>query len=98
MVSEPLRPRKPLSIMHLASFQNQKLPTNFTEDPKSLYLKCFDLTREVIKEPFQGIGKPEHLKRLSGNVWSRRISHEHRMVYEVFDSLIVVAAYRYHYE
>ena len=64
---------------------------------KNFYLKCFDLTHAVLKEPFTGIGKPEHLKKLGGNVWSRRVNHEHRMVYEVFDSLIVAAAYRYHY-
>ncbi len=67
------------------------------ENNKNLYVKCFDLTRAVIQNPVGGIGKPERLKYLGGNVWSRRINHEHRMVYEIFNNLIVVAAYRYHY-
>ena len=69
----------------------------FRKNNKSLYSKCFDLTRAVLKNPYEGIGRPERLKYLGGNVWSRRVNHEHRMVYELFDKLIVVAAYRYHY-
>ena len=70
----------------------------FRKNNKSLYLKCFDLTLSVLKDPHIGIGKPEHLKRLNGNVWSRRVNLEHRMVYEIFEkNLIVVIAYRYHY-
>ena len=69
----------------------------FRKNNRNLYMKCFDLTRAVLKDQITGIGKPEHLKRLGGNVWSRRVNHEHRMVYEIFDSLIIVAAYRYHY-
>jgi toxin YoeB len=69
----------------------------FREKDRGCYQKCFDLTRSVLKDPLQGIGKPEHLKWLGKNVWSRRVSLEHRMVYEIFDSLIIVVAYRYHY-
>ena len=80
------------------SEQANKDLTWFRIHEKSLYLKCFDLTLAVIENPHSGIGKPEHLKRLGGNVWSRRVNHEHRMVYEIFDNnLIVVIAYRYHY-
>lgn len=71
----------------------------FRDKDKKVYEKCFDLTRAVLEEPYIGIGKPERLKGLGGNVWSRRVTLEHRMVYEVFVSarLIVVVAYRYHY-
>ena len=80
------------------SEQANKDLTWFKKHKKSLYLKCFDLTLAVIENPHSGIGKPEHLKRLGGNVWSRRVNQEHRMVYEIFDNnLIVVIAYRYHY-
>ena len=70
----------------------------FRKNDRALYLKCFDLTRAVVADPFSGIGKPDHLKLLGGNVWSRRVSLEHRMVYEVFNGFCIVAAYRYHYE
>ncbi len=69
----------------------------FREHDRVLYLKCFDLTRAVAEDPFKGIGKPEHLKMLGGSVWSRRVSHDHRLVYEVFPDRVVIAAYRYHY-
>ena len=70
----------------------------FRKTDRKLYQKCFDLTLAVMKDPTSGIGKPEALKYLGGNVWSRRVNQEHRMVYEIFDTLVVVAAYRYHYK
>ena len=69
----------------------------FRRHDRKLYQKCFDLTRAVLQDPHNGIGKPEPLRYLGGDVWSRRVSLEHRMVYEIYDNLIVVAAYRYHY-
>ena len=69
----------------------------FRKTDQKLYQKCFDLTLAVMKDPTSGIGKPEALKYLGGNVWSRRMNQEHRMVYEIFDTLVVVVAYRYHY-
>jgi len=69
----------------------------FRKNNKNLYIKCFDLTRTVMKNPFKGIGKPEHLKGLGENIWSRRITLEHRMVYKIEDNRIIVASYRYHY-
>ena len=70
----------------------------FKKNDKQLYIKCFDLTLAVMEDPHIGIGKPEHLKRLGGNVWSRRVNLEHRMVYEIYDNnLIVIVSFRYHY-
>jgi toxin YoeB len=80
------------------SSQAEKDLAWFRKKNRKLYQKCFDLTLAVIKDPMTGIGKPESLKYLSGNVWSRRVSLEHRMVYEIFDNLVIVAAYRYHYK
>ena len=70
----------------------------FRKKNRKLYEKCFDLTLAVIKNPMIGIGKPALLKYLGDNVWSRRVSLEQRMVYEIFDNLVIVAAYRYHYK
>jgi toxin YoeB len=52
----------------------------------------------VLREPFAGIGKPEHLKHLGGNVWSRRINEADRLVYEVFADRIEFLQARYHYD
>jgi len=66
-------------------------------NPK-LYARCLELAPEVKEDPLHGAGKPQRLRNLGENVWSRRVSLEHRMVYEVFGDLIVVASFRYHHE
>ena len=45
--------------------------------------KIFDLVSAVMENPFDGIGKPEPLKYMEENIWSRRIDLEHRLVYRV---------------
>ncbi|MBK8248829.1 MAG: Txe/YoeB family addiction module toxin [Gemmatimonadetes bacterium] len=42
-------------------------------------LRVLDLMEAVLRDPFEGIGKPEPLKHLSGNVWSRRINEADRL-------------------
>ena len=60
-------------------------------------LRILELMEAVMREPFEGIGKPEHLRRLGGNVWSRRINEVDRLVYEVFDDRVEFLQARYHY-
>ena len=60
-------------------------------------LRVLDLMEAVMRDPFTGIGKPEHLKELGGNVWSRRINEADRLVYEVFDDRVEFLQARYHY-
>jgi toxin YoeB len=60
-------------------------------------LRILKLVEEILREPFTGIGKPEPLKGLGPNVWSRRITQEHRLVYEVEDDRIDFLQARYHY-
>jgi toxin YoeB len=66
-------------------------------DPK-LAFRIVKMMREVLKSPFEGIGKPEPLKGMGADVWSRRLTQEHRMVYVVKDTQIDVLQARYHYE
>ena len=51
----------------------------------------------ILKDPFEGIGKPEPLKYLGPGVWSRRITQEHRCVYLVQSSRVEFLQWRYHY-
>jgi toxin YoeB len=51
----------------------------------------------ALRDPYAGLGKPEHLKHLGGNVWSRRVSETDRLVYEVFADRIEFLQARYHY-
>lgn len=55
------------------------------------------LIKEVQREPFAGIGKPEPLKHALAGFWSRRITDEHRMVYAVNQDSLLIAQLRYHY-
>ncbi|HUX83576.1 MAG TPA: Txe/YoeB family addiction module toxin [Halothiobacillus sp.] len=55
------------------------------------------LLRDVLRSPFDGIGKLEPLRHNLTGFWSRRIDEEHRLVYAVQDDSILVAQCRYHY-
>jgi toxin YoeB len=60
--------------------------------------KILDLVTAIMSDPFTGIGKPEPLKYLDSDYWSRRIDLEHRLIYIVNNEQIVFFACRYHYE
>jgi toxin YoeB len=55
------------------------------------------LIREIQREPFGGIGKPEPLKHAFAGYWSRRINDEHRIIYKVRDDSLLIAQLRFHY-
>jgi toxin YoeB len=55
------------------------------------------LIKDIKREPFAGIGKPEPLKHALSGYWSRRINDEHRIVYKVTEGAILIAQLRYHY-
>ena len=61
-------------------------------------LRVIDLIEATLRDPFGGIGKPEHLKHFGGNVWSRRINESDRLVYKVFADRIEFLQARYHYD
>ena len=60
-------------------------------------LKVVDLIEAVMADPFVGIGKPEPLRHLGPNIWSRRLTQEHRVVYLVSHSRIDFLQARFHY-
>jgi toxin YoeB len=60
--------------------------------------RCLDLVGAVLRDPTGGVGKPECLKYLAGDVWSRRLTQEHRVVYLVRDDRVHFLQARYHYE
>ena len=55
------------------------------------------LIREIQRNPFEGIGKPEPLKHALSGFWSRRITDEHRVVYTVEGNALWIAQLRFHY-
>ncbi|MDQ1295029.1 MAG: toxin YoeB [Actinomycetota bacterium] len=55
------------------------------------------LIDDVLRSPFEGIGKPEALKHLGADIWSRRIDEQNRLVYLVGDETVTIIQVRYHY-
>ncbi len=69
----------------------------WVEKDRKKALKIIKLIKEIQKNPFDGIGKPEPLKHDLSGCWSRRIDREHRLVYQVSEEKIRILACRYHY-
>ena len=63
---------------------------------KSILKKMNVLLKEIERTPFEGAGKPEPLKHQYAGWWSRRINLEHRLVYKVENSSIIILQCRYH--
>ncbi len=55
------------------------------------------LSDAMLRDPFEGIGKPEQLRHSTPGAWSRRITEEHRLVYLVEGDQIVIFQAGYHY-
>lgn len=59
--------------------------------------KLMDLIMDILKTPYSGIGHPEQLKGEDGELWSRKISQKHRLVYRIeVDVLIIVSCYSHY--
>jgi toxin YoeB len=64
---------------------------------KAIVKRVNTLIKDIQRNPFEGIGKPEPLKHALSGFWSRRINDEHRIVYKVTEDNILIAQLRYHY-
>jgi toxin YoeB len=69
----------------------------WVENDRKQALKIMKLIQEIQRDPFSGLGKPEPLKHELSGCWSRRITQEHRLIYEVQNEKIRILACRYHY-
>ena len=64
---------------------------------KNKLTRINELIKACLREPYNGIGKPEALKFDMAGYWSRRIDAEHRLVYKVENHNIIIVQCRYHY-
>jgi len=64
---------------------------------RKIALRLLELLEAILRDPFAGIGKPEPLRHLGSNVWSRRLTQEHRVVYTVTADRVDFLQARYHY-
>ena len=68
------------------------------KDDKKLFIKIQKLIKDTIRNPFEGIGKPEPLKNNLQGYWSKRITDEHRLVYKIEENQIIIISCKYHYD
>jgi toxin YoeB len=69
----------------------------WVQTERRIALRALAIVEAVLRDPFSGIGKPEPLKYLAPNMWSRRLTQEHRVVYLVSDERVDFLQTRYHY-
>ena len=65
---------------------------------KKIHQKIVRLIKDISRSPHSGLGKPEPLKHDYQGYWSRRIDAEHRLIYKVTDTDIIIIACKYHYD
>jgi toxin YoeB len=65
---------------------------------RKMALRLTKMIKEILRDPFEGSGKPELLKYDLAGCWSRRLNREHRVVYTVSDRKVDFLQARYHYE
>lgn len=69
----------------------------FAQNDKAGLKRINLLIKEIQREPFSGIGKPEALRHNLAGYWSRRISDEHRLCYAVENDTLILLQCRFHY-
>ncbi|MCD6564982.1 MAG: Txe/YoeB family addiction module toxin [Bacteroidales bacterium] len=72
--------------------------TSWLNEDKKMLKKINNLIKDIQKNPYEGIGKPEPLKYDLSGYWSRRIDREHRLVYQVDENEIRIYSCKYHYD
>jgi toxin YoeB len=64
---------------------------------KRIVKRINTLIKDVVRSPYEGIGKPEELRHVLAGYYSRRIDNEHRFVYKVTNDSVLIAQLRHHY-
>jgi toxin YoeB len=86
--------KKSLLFQNLAFNQYSE----WAEIDMKIFQKACKLIREIQRTPFEGTGNPEPLKYHKSGLWSRRITLEHRIIYEVTDDKIIIYSCKGHYK
>ena len=84
-----------MDVMYATNAQDDK--DYWKKNNPKINKRIDNLISDIKLHPFTGIGKPEPLKFEKSEYWSRRINHEHRLVYKIFEKTIFIAQCRYHY-
>lgn len=77
-----------------AAFENFNA---WAREDRKIHIRIVELIKDMIRDPFAGIGKPEPLKHELKGLWSRRITNEHRLVYQIRNEEIIIYSCKFHY-
>lgn len=66
-------------------------------EDRQIHARIIQLIKDIDRQPFTGLGKPEPLKHELKGLWSRRITAEHRLVYKITADEITIVSCRFHY-
>ena len=94
MAKRPERRGGRVAVFHPEFRQDLRF---WVETNRRVALRLLELVEAVMRDPFQGVGKPEPLKYVLAGAWSRRITEEHRLVYAVSADRVDFLQARYHY-
>lgn len=86
--------RKRVAVFHKEFLEDLRF---WVDTNRKIALRALSLVEAILREPFEGIGKPEPLRHLYKGAWSRRLTEEHRIVYLVRDDRVDFLQARYHY-
>jgi len=70
---------------------------HWQQTDKKMLKRINALIKDIQRDPFNGLGKPESLKHHLTGFWSRRIDDEHRLVYTLVNNELIIVQCRYHY-
>jgi len=65
---------------------------------KKILARINDIIKDISRTPYNGLGKPEPLKYKYKGFWSRRITDEHRLIYQVKGDELYIVKCKYHYD
>ena len=88
------RPGKRVAIFHPEFLQDLRF---WVKNERAAAIRVLDLVEAVIRDPFEGPGKPEPLKYVLAGCRSRRVTQEHRLVYRATDQTVDFLQAQYHY-
>ena len=71
--------------------------SGWAAENKRIHARIVKLIKDIERDPFVGLGKPEPLKHDLAGLWSRRITDEHRLVYKATEEEIIIVSCRFHY-
>jgi toxin YoeB len=89
-----IRPKNRVAVFHPEFREDLRY---WVEQDRRTALRALEIVEAILRDPFNGIGKPEPMKYVEAGTWSRRLTQEHRIVYVVSDTRIEFLQARYHY-